>query len=188
MAPHFSSLYQAPVLNGDPFQRRLRRGVECAAGKGRPGWRAAEGDAGAGATLGALPPEAREVHGRFMRLVFELIDGSLDPGQYEDAVRALLGAPPRRAPPAPAAVGCALRLGFRMSWAPSGMLGLGYRRAPGAVRLQCSAVQQCRRASRKPSGCGVGGGGGGRLGGLHRACIAAAQRRWQLLLLCHAAA
>jgi len=26
------------------------------------------------------------------------------------------------------------------------------------------------------------------LGGLHRACIAAAQRRWQLLLLCHAAA
>jgi hypothetical protein len=81
------------VLENAAAQCRLRRGVECAAGKGRPGWRAAEGDVGTGATLGALPPEAREVHGRFMRLVFELIDGSLDPGQYEDAVRALLGAP-----------------------------------------------------------------------------------------------
>ncbi|KAK9837425.1 hypothetical protein WJX81_001540 [Elliptochloris bilobata] len=70
---------------------RLRRGVECAAGKGRPGWRAADADGDLGATLGGLTPEAREVHVRFMRLVFELIDGSLDPGQYEDAVRALLG-------------------------------------------------------------------------------------------------
>lgn len=66
--------------------------MECAAGKGRPGWRSSEADGDPGATLAGLTAEAREVHQHFMRLVFELIDGSLDPGQYEDAVRALLGA------------------------------------------------------------------------------------------------
>ena len=103
--------------------------MECAAGKGRPGWRAADADGDPGATLAGLTAEAREVHARFMRLVFELIDGSLDPGQYEDAVRALLGARPLHR--------LEQSLGFSMS------LFAG----PGAVRGRRARAARCAAAA-----------------------------------------
>ena len=45
-----------------------------------------------------LDEQAAEAHGKFMQLVFDLIDGTHDSSTYEDACRSLLGAPYPDAP------------------------------------------------------------------------------------------
>ena len=45
-----------------------------------------------------LDEQAAEAHGKFMQLVFDLIDGTHDSSTYEDACRSLLGVPPPDAP------------------------------------------------------------------------------------------
>ena len=45
-----------------------------------------------------LDEQAAEAHGKFMQLVFDLIDGTHDSSTYEDACRSLLGEPYPDAP------------------------------------------------------------------------------------------
>lgn len=73
-----------------PRARRLRRAVRCAAALSRPG--SFNPDVDADSPLPELDEAGQRAHAQFMSLVFDLIDGTRDSSQYEDDVRALLGA------------------------------------------------------------------------------------------------
>lgn len=69
---------------------RLRRAVRCAACIDQPG--SFNPDLDAETPLPELDDKGAKAHGQFMTYVFDLIDGTRDSSQYEDDVRALLGA------------------------------------------------------------------------------------------------
>eukprot|EP00884_Botryococcus_braunii_P021578 jgi/Botrbrau1/8103/Bobra.0230s0026.1 len=74
---------------------RLRRARQCSAekvGQGKPGFpaRRSEGEV-EGGPLPPLDPAAQDLHSQFMTMLFELLEGNLESGQFEDNVRALLG-------------------------------------------------------------------------------------------------
>ena len=69
---------------------RLRRAVQCAGALSKPG--SFNPDKAAATPLPELDEEGTRAHAQFMTYVFDLIDGARDSSQFEDDVRALLGA------------------------------------------------------------------------------------------------
>ncbi len=64
--------------------------MRCAACIDQPG--SFNPDLAADVPLPELDDKGQKAHGQFMTYVFDLIDGTRDSSQYEDDVRALLGA------------------------------------------------------------------------------------------------
>ena len=72
------------------FDDRLKVARRCAMQVGRPMFRA-KSEQEQDEAIQNLDEHAREVHGKFMQLAFDLVDGTHDSSTYEDACRSLLG-------------------------------------------------------------------------------------------------
>lgn len=69
---------------------RLKIARRCAMQIGRPMFRA-KSEQEQDEAISNLDEQAKEIHGKFMQLAFDLVDGTHDSSTYEDACRSLLG-------------------------------------------------------------------------------------------------
>ena len=71
---------------------RLRQAHKCSQISSRPAYaRPSEVEAGGGDVAVQDDEAAKRIHGQFMQMAMQLIDGRMDSSQYEDSCRQLLG-------------------------------------------------------------------------------------------------
>lgn len=75
-----------------PIFCRLRQAHKCSQISSRPAYaRPTDAEAGGGDVAVQDDEAAKRIHGQFMQMAMQLIDGRMDSSQYEDSCRQLLG-------------------------------------------------------------------------------------------------